>query len=431
MSITPFDSAIFRDLYGDAEISALFTDTAEIRAMLLFEGALARVQGRIGMIPEVSAAAIDRASQTVMIDPAGLSKGAAAAGVSAPGLVEAFRKAMEAPEHAAWVHHGATSQDVVDTALVLRLRRVIAILQDRCRSLDDALAAQQSKHRTTIIAARTRSQIATPTTLGAKIAVWRAGLLRSIERMDEISPRVLQVSLAGASGNLAAMGDDGPAVAKAVADEFNLGYRPKPWHSARDAIAELGGALTLLTGALGKFGLDLMQLGASEVQELQAGAGGGSSTMPHKSNPVSAEALVALARANAGIVGRLYDAQLHAQERDGAAWALEWMTLPQIVVAAGAALRHAHQLAESLTANPVAMKANMDRTNGLMLAEAATFALSGHMPRPDAQALVKTACQIAAKEQRHLKDVLADLSEAPVDWSQVFDPASYVGVKSD
>ncbi|MGB0506283.1 MAG: class-II fumarase/aspartase family protein [Pikeienuella sp.] len=429
MSISPFDSAIYRDLFSDTELAALFSDTAEVRAMLLFEGALARAQGKIGMIPEVSAAAIARASETVMIDPAGLAKGTAAAGVTAPALVDAFRRAMEAPEHAAWIHYGVTSQDVIDTGLILRLRRALDIIQLRSETLAQALGALSNKHVDTIMAARTRSQIATPTTLAAKIDVWRAGILRSIERIGEIKLRVIQISLAGASGNLAAMGADGPAVAQAVAEGLRLNYQPVPWHSARDGIAELGGALTLLTGSLGKFGLDLMQLGTSEVQEVRAGAGGGSSTMPHKSNPVGAEALVTLAHANAGLVGRMYEAQLHAQERDGAAWALEWMTLPQIVIATGAALRHAQVLAETLEANQPAMVANMDRTSGLMLAEAATFALAEHMPRPQAQSLVKEACKTAAAEGRHLRDVLSKKTAYSIDWDQVFDPANYTSAR--
>lgn len=427
MAITPFDSAIWRELYGDAEIAALFTDSAEVRAMLLFEGALARVQGRLGVIPEVSAAAIHRASQTVMIDPAGLATGTAAAGVSAPALVDAFRKAMEAPEHAAHVHHGATSQDVVDTGLVLRLRRALDIIDGRLEALICVAAEKARVEAETIMAARTRSQIATPTTLGAKVAVWRAALERCRDRLAEVRPRVLLISLAGASGTNAAMNGRGASVAEALAEELRLGYDAIPWHSARDGVAELGGALTLLTGSLGKIGVDLIGLMQSEVREVTAGVGGGSSTMPHKANPVGSEALVALARANAGIVGRLYEAQLHAQEREGAAWALEWLTLPQIVIAAGAALRHAAVLVETLEARPEAMRAAMEATNGLMLAEAATFALAEHMPRPEAQALVKVACAEATETGAHLREVLAAKTDAPVDWSAIFDPANYVG----
>lgn len=427
MAVTPFDSAVWRAHFGDAEMAALFTDSAEIRAMLLFEGALARAQGRLGLIPETAAAAIGRASETVLLDPAALADGVAASGIPVPALVEAFRAAMGAPEHAAWAHFGATSQDVIDTGLVLRLRRALDIIEGRLAALTGVMAERAKTEADTVMAGRTWSRVATPTTLGAKIAVWRAGLVRSQDRLAELRPRVIRLSLAGASGTLAAMGAKGPEVARAVADELGLAHDPTPWHAARDTIAELGGALTLVTGSLGKLGADLVALGATEAGEVAAGAGGASSTMPHKANPVGAETLVALARANAGVVGRLYEAQIHGQERQAAPWALEWLTLPQIVVATAAALRHAAALMETLEANPAAMRRTMAATNGLMLAEAATFALAEHMARPAAQALVKAACARAVAEGRHLADALSEETDAPVDWAAVFDPANYVG----
>lgn len=426
MAVTPFDSAIHRELFSDAEIAALFSDSAEVRAMLLVEGALARVQGRLGAIPETAAAAISRASETVLIDPAALASGTAAAGVPVPALIEAFRKAMEAPEHAAWVHWGATSQDIVDTGLILRLRRVTQILSERLERLDAALAAKAGDYADTAMAARTRGQIATPTTLGARIAVWRAPIARCRARLEELKPRLLRVSLAGAAGNLAAMGERGPEIAAALAGELKLAHDPTPWHAARDNVAEFAGFCALVTGALGKIGRDTALLLQSEVREISAGAGGGSSTMPHKANPVRSEALTALARANAGAVGRMFEAMLHEQERDGAAWALEQLTLPQIVVATGAALTHALALVDSLEARPEAMAATMAGTRGLMLAEAATFALAAHMPRPEAQALVKAACARAASGGT-LREALEAMTDAPVDWHRVFDPANHIG----
>ena len=291
----------------------------------------------------------------------------------------------------------------------------------------EQLAANADQEAGPVRAARTRSQGATPTTVGAKVAGWRASLRRGRDRVGQIKPRLLCISLAGASGTNAAMGPRAEEVADVLADALNLRHAPMPWHSARDNIAELGGVLTLLTGATGKMGLDLQQLMQSEVREVSAGVGGGSSTMPHKAKPVGAEALVTLARANAGIVGRLYEAQLHAQEREGSAWALEWLTLPQIVIAAAASLRHAQELADTLEARPEAMRATMDATGGLTLAEAASFALAEHMPRPEAQALVKAACKTATTEGRTLREVLATTTDAPVDWAAVFDPANYIG----
>lgn len=427
MAATLFDSALWRDLYGDAEIQPLFTDTAEIRAMLLAEGALAKVQGRLGLIPEDAAEIIARAAQTVIIDPAALAKGAAAAGVPVPALVTAFRKAMEAPEAAGWAHFGATSQDIADTGLIIRMRRALEIIDQRLEALTAALDEKAKAEAETLMAARTRSQIATPTTFGARIRAWRAPLARSRQRIAELRPRLLRLSLAGASGNLAAMGPEGGRVAQEMAKELRLGHEPVPWHSTRDNIAELGALLAIITGATGKIGLDLSLMMRSEAPEVQAGAPGGSSTMPHKANPVGPEALIMLARANAGLAGRLFEAQLHAEEREGAAWALEWLTLPQMVIAAGASLLRAADLISSLSARPEIMRRSMDATGGLMMAEAASFALAAHMPRPEADALVKAACNRALAEGRSLADVLAEECGAPVNWKEALDPASYTG----
>ncbi len=430
MAVSPFDSALHRDLFGDREIGALFADAAEIRAVLLFEGALAAAQGRLGLIPEDSAAAIVRASREVSIDPAALAEGTAAAGLSIPALIPAFRAAMGAPEHAAWVHFGATSQDALDTGLVLRLRRALDLIDARTAAIARALGDAAARHRALPMAARTRGQIATPTTFGARIAAWGWPLLRARDRLAELRPRLLVLSLGGASGTLAALGPRGWDVARETADELGLGLPEGPWHSARDGLAECASTLTLLTGALGKFGRDLILLGQTEVGELRAGAGGGSSTMPHKSNPVGPETLVALARLTARLSGGMADALVHEHERDGAAWALEWLCLPQICAAAGGATRIALDLAGDLRPDGARMAANMAATGGLMMAEAATFALARRMPRPEAQALVEAACARAAAEGRTLAEALSAAADPALglDWEAELDPARNAGI---
>lgn len=426
MAASLHDSPLWRDLYGDPEIGPLFGDAAELRAMMLAEAALARAQARSGIVPDAAAAAITRASSEVLLDPAALASGAAAAGVVAPAFVEAFRAALP-PEAGRWLHFGATSQDILDTALVLRLRRALAIIDERLSELIQGLTTKAELEAETIMAARTRMQIATPTTFGARIAVWRAPLIRCRARINEMRPRILVASLAGASGTLATLGPHGPTVARHFAEELGLAHASVPWHAARDGVAECGGVMTLITGSLGKIGLDLCLMMQSEIAEVSAGTGGGSSTMPQKSNAVGPEALVALARANAGMIGRLYEAQIHAHERDGAAWALEWLTLPQIVIAAGAALRIGAGLVATLAGRPEAMDLTMAKTQGLTLAEAAVFALSAHMPRPEAQALVKRACARVEVEKRSLGAILAEMTDAPVDWIETFDPRGYLG----
>lgn len=425
MAVSPFDGALWAGFWGDPEIGPFFSDAAEIRAMLAVEGALARVQGALGLIPAPSAAAIAEAAVCAEIDPAELAPGTASAGMPVPALVAALRGVLPA-EHGAWVHCGATTQDVMDTGLVVRLGGVLAVLDGRLERLIAALGAQASRHRDTLIAARTRGQIATPTTLGAKIAVWTMPLIRHRTRLAELRPRVLAVSLAGASGTGAAMGGRGREVMAALAVDLGLAPAELPWHAARDGIAELGGWLALVTGSLGKIGQDLIQLGASEVGEVTAGAGGGSSTMPNKANPVGADALVTLARLNAQALGGLHQAMVAAQERDGAAWALEWFALPAMCAAAGAATRHALALAEALAAHPGRIAATLEADRGMMLAEAAVFALAADMPRPEAQALVARAVAAVRAGEPTLAAALA--ARAPeVDWAAVLDPARQTG----
>jgi 3-carboxy-cis,cis-muconate cycloisomerase len=208
---------------------------------------------------------------------------------------------------------------------------------------------------------------------------------------------------------------------------LGLGVPTLPWHSQRDSLAELAGWLSLVTGSLGKIGADLVLLAQSEVREILPGSGGGSSTMPQKANPVGAEALVSLARFNAGLVSSLHHALGATHERDGAAWQTEWLALPQMVVATGAALLRAGAVLDDLVIDSARMRANLDAANGLVLAEAAAFALAQHMPRAEAQALVKDACRAVTESGRHLTDVLAEKTDASVDWDSLRDPATYLG----
>lgn len=427
MTVSPFDSAVHGALLGDGETAAFFTDAAELRAMQDVEAALARVQGRLGVIPSAAAAEIGKAVQSLEIPPGSLAEATASAGVPVTALLAALREAVGgAAGH--YLHWGATSQDIVDTALILRLRDVLALLEGRLAALVARLIETAEAHRGAVMAARTRSRQATPTTFGLKVAGWLAPLVRHQQRLSELRPRLLVVQLGGASGTQAALGDKGIAVMEGLAAELSLAVPPTPWHTQRDSIAELAGWLSLVTGSLGKIGQDLVLLGQSEIAEVQAGTGGGSSTMPQKANPVAAETLVALARLNAGLLAAVHQAAIQEQERGGAGWSLEWLTLPQMAVAAGAALRHAAGIAENLEVDAERMARNLEASNGLVLAEAASFALAAHMPRSYAQDLVAEACRTAAAEGRHLMDLLRERSDAPVDWESLKDPANYLGV---
>jgi len=428
MTLSAQDSAILGPLFAEPAITALFTDEARIRAMLEVEAALARAEAEARVIPVAAAEAIAGAAAELKVAPAKLGEGVASAAVPIPALVAALRAAAGG-EAASYVHWGATSQDILDTALVLRLRDALDHLEEAIAALAAELAEAADRHRHTLMAARTRTQQAAPTTFGLKLAGWLLPLIRHRRRLSELRPRLLTVQLGGAAGTLAALGEAGPAVVRAFANELELAVPPMPWHTQRDGLLELGGWLSLVTGSLGKIGQDFCLLAQSEMAELAEGGEGrgGSSTMPQKANPVGAETLVSLARFNAGQLGTLHQAAVHGQERDGAAWQLEWLTLPPMLAAAGASLAHARELIAGMTVERAGMRAHLDASNGLVMAEAASFALAAHMPRSDAQALVKAAAAEAEQSGRHLADILAQRTQAPVDKAALRDPSTYLG----
>ncbi|AXO15204.1 3-carboxy-cis,cis-muconate cycloisomerase [Thalassospira indica] len=426
MSVSPFDSALLGNLFSDPEIAALFDDRAQIASMLLFESALAAAEARAGVIPEKSATRIAEVCREFNPDPASLAAGTASAGVPVPALVKAL-KAEIGGDDARYVHFGATSQDVVDSALVLQLRDAVAIIRRRIRKLAKALSAHADTHRTTVMIGRTRSQQAVPTTFGLKAAGWLAPLVRIDHRIDSLSSDLLRISFGGAAGTLASIGVKAADVESNLSEELDLPLADMPWHAQRDVLVDFASQLTALTGALGKMGQDLVLLAQSEIAEVQPGKGGGSSTMPHKSNPVQAEMLVTLARFNAGLLGTFAQAQLHDHERSGASWLLEWLTLPQIITATGAAIAQAVDMVPDLKINAGRMAENLELSRGAMLAEAATFALADHLGRDAADKLVKDAIAKSAENASNLFDELQKLTDAPVDWAHIRNPANYIG----
>jgi 3-carboxy-cis,cis-muconate cycloisomerase len=427
MSISPFDSKIFSALFSDADMAALFSDEAVIAAMLRVEVALARVQAKIGVIPTVASREIENGLSHFAPDPQDLSPGTADFGIPLPALLKAARAVIGAKGRH-YLHWGPTSQDIVDTAMVLRLRQAIRLMQGKIAALLDAMATLAGAHARTLMAARARWQQAIPTTLGYKIDLWAEPMRRHLQRLDQIKPRLLVLSLGGAAGTLAAMGDKGPEVAGELAAELDLGLPKTPWHSQRDGVAEFAGWLSMLTGSLGKIGQDLLLMAQSEVAEVRFSTGGGSSTMPQKSNPIGAEALVTFSRLNAGLLAIIHQAQIQEHERGGSGWMLEWLTLPQMIMAAAGALKHAALLFSTIEVNGPQMRANLDQSNGQILAEAAVFALSRHMPKPDAQRLVKHACLESRRTSVHVVDILSQMVAYPIDWQMLKNPEQYTGL---
>lgn len=392
-----------RDLFGDADIARLLSDSAEVRAMMLVLGALAKAQGTAGVIPEVSGAFLHRATMEIQIDPTGL---AGANGVIVPGLVAEMRRALEAPEHAQYLHWGATSQDIQDTAQSLRLRQILALIEARLRDLLHVLADMAEAHAETPQAARTYGQVAVPSSFGALVAAWGWPIIRALDRLPAIRTHALAVSLSGAAGTASQLGADPAALRSAVAEALGLNDPQYSWHADRSRIIEIAQWLNGVCIATGKLGEDVLRLSRSDIAELTLSGAGASSTMPQKQNPVAASALVALARMASAQLAAL--SIPHGEARDGAAWFTEWLTLPPLVAACGRACALATDVARSAQPNTTAMATRLNDPLGLIHAEALSFALTATLRRPDAQAEVKRLTQEALTTQRFLPDLVAE-----------------------
>ncbi len=341
---------LLQSLVGDETVGAFFSNEAELSALLETEAALARAQAEAGMIGKEAAQTIAEICRSFQPDWSKLADGLAQDGVIVPALVKQLRAAVGEP-HGKAVHLGATSQDIIDTALVLRLKSIVEILDRRVDNLISALRDLRVRDGAVQLMAHTRMQQALPFTAADKIDTWLRPLERHAESLENLAPRLLVVQLGGPVGTRAEMKGHGDAVAEAMAGILGLGYGP-PWHSQRDRIGEFAAFLSLLSGTLGKIGQDLALMAQNEVGEVRLASGGGSSAMPHKSNPVQAEVLIALARYNAGLLGTLHQALVHENERSGAAWTLEWLVLPQMVTATATGLNRAQALVQSMTFLP-------------------------------------------------------------------------------
>ncbi len=426
MAISPFESAIYTELLRDGEIGQLFTDTAEIVAWQHVEGALARTQGELGMIPKQSAAAIAKACGKTKIDAASLADGTGRDGIPIPALIAALRKAIGNDAHAAYLHYGATSQDIMDTGLVLRLRAVSTIVEARLKLVLGTLADLADAQAELPMAARTRRQPATPTSFGAVVAAWGAPLLASIESLEQLRPRLLRVSLYGAAGNSAALGSRASELRAALAAELKLAADDACWHSDRSALAEFAAWLGRIAGALAKIAEDCLFMATPEIGELKLAGGGGSSTLPHKQNPVEAETILGLFDFAAALDAAMTRALLHRQQRDGAAWLLEWHALPQICAATGRALQLAVSLLTRCEPDVGRMRANLEGRHGLVYAEAIAFRLADKMPRPEAQAAVKQLCSEAVAQDRFFLELVCERFP-DVDLHSFGEPASQLG----
>jgi 3-carboxy-cis,cis-muconate cycloisomerase len=433
MPYSPADSKIFSPLFSDPEIEVVFSDEVFVRRMLDVETALAKVQGSLGIIPAETAVRIEAAAAELIIDYPAMQAGIEKAGVPVIELVRQLRN--QAGKNAAdYVHWGATTQDIMDTARVLQIRDALAIMEASLDGASQTLALLAGKHRETLMAGRTHSQQALPIPFGLKVAGWLAPLLRHQQRLDEMKPRLLVIQFGGAVGTLAALGEMGTAVQKALAAELNLNLLPMPWHTQRDNLAEFAGWLSLVSGSLAKMAQDIILLAQSEVGEVQESADssrGGSSTMPQKRNPITSELIISAARTNASLLSAMHQALIQEHERGTHGWQMEWLTLPQMIGLTAVCLKKSQLVTDNLVVNEERMRQNVKASKGLMLAESVTFALAPtYMSRAEAKRLVREICLKAVKEDKHLIDILQEQTDYPLDWDGLRDESGYFGAAS-
>ena len=424
-------------LFTTEEMRAIFSDHGRLQGMLDFEAALARAESRAGLVPESAAASIAAQCRAESFDVDALAAAAAPAGNLAIPLVLELtaRVAQHDGEAARYVHWGATSQDAIDTGLVLQLRAALAATDAELARLSDALAALARSHARTLLAGRTWLQQGPPVTLGLKAAGWLSAIERHRHAIAAARVQAATLQFGGAVGTLAALDDRGLEVAAALAKELDLALPDVPWHTQRDRFAGVATALGLLVGTLGKIARDvslLMQTEVAEAFEPTAPGRGGSSTMPHKRNPVRCAVILSAATRVPALVGVMLSAMVQEHERGLGGWHAEWETLPEICLLAAGALAQTTAIAAGLCVDAQKMAANLEATHGLIMAEAVSMALARHMGRHAAHELVEKACAQAARENRHLREVLAadarvtqHLSGAALD--RALDPGSYLG----
>jgi 3-carboxy-cis,cis-muconate cycloisomerase len=428
-----FDSAIFRDAFGSPGMRDIFSDKGLIARYVEVEVALAAAEARVGVIPKEAAAAIRRAARADAIDVAKLKAETDLVGYPIVGVVHQL--ARQCGDAGRYVHWGATTQDIMDTATVLQIRAALKLVETDLAAMDEALAALAEKYRDTVMAGRTHLQHALPVTFGYKAAVWRGMIVRHRQRLEEIRPRVLVGQFAGAAGTLASLGDKGLAVHDALMEELGLGRPATPWHVARDGVVETVSLLALIAGTLAKIATDVMLMMQTEVGEAFepfVKGRGSSSTMPQKRNPIACEFIVALGKVVRQQAGLMLDAMSADHERATGPWQLEWVAIPEAFIATGGALRQARFLAEGLIVDAGRMRRNLDLTGGLIVAEAVMMALARHTGRGEAHDIVYGACRAALDKGTTL---LEELERNP-DVSRHFDgrrlaeltdPVNYLG----
>ncbi|TIS18524.1 MAG: adenylosuccinate lyase family protein [Mesorhizobium sp.] len=438
MPSTVFDSVLFRDMFGTAEMRAVFCDEALIGRCLEAEAALACVQGRLGVIPAEAAKAIASASRTIVIDYDHLRTETEVVGY--PILPLLHQLSAAAGEAGRYVHWGATTQDIMDTAVVLQIKSAMTIIKRDLLELRGIMAGLAKRYRNTPMAGRTHLQHALPVTFGYKVAVWLSCVDRHLQRLDQALPRILVGQFSGAAGTLASVGERGLEVQRLYCEELGLWQPQITWHVARDGLTEAVNLLGLITATFGKVATDIMLMCATEFGELAepfVQGRGASSTMPQKRNPISSELMLASAKLVRQHVATMLDGAIHDFERATGPWHLEWTAVPESFLLTATSLANAKFVMAGLIVNEVRMSENLALTNGLITAEAVMMAAANKLGRQRAHHVVYSACRIAVEQGRILSDVLAEADEIVDALGGIeaiafhSDPSNYLGLAGE
>ncbi|WP_042806457.1 3-carboxy-cis,cis-muconate cycloisomerase [Yersinia massiliensis] len=434
MASNVLDSILFRDSFGTPEMRAIFDDHQLIRNYVTVEIALAKAQARCGVIPAQAAQEIAEKCNADTLDFDLLRHETEIVGYPILPLVHQISK--QAGESGGYVHWGATTQDIMDTAVVMQIRDALDVIDQDINTLRQILADLARRYRNTPMAGRTHLQQALPITFGYKAAIWLDMFDRHAERLAQARPRILVGQFAGAAGTLASLGDKGLAVQQAMMEELSLGVPVSTWHVARDGFAEAVNLLGLITGSLGKIAYDVMLLAANEFGELYepfVKGRGASSTMPQKRNPISSELMLACAKGVRQQAGLMLDAMVQDLERATGPWHAEWIAIPESFILTGGALYQAKFMLKGLIVDEQAMAKNLDMTKGLIVAEAVMMGLAPYIGRQDAHDIVYDACRIVNEEGGRLADVLNAMPAVatrlePALIEQLTDPVNYLGM---
>jgi 3-carboxy-cis,cis-muconate cycloisomerase len=430
-------SPLLAPMLSSAAMRAVCDDAACLQNMLNFEAALARAEAATGVIPQSAAGPIAAACRAESFDLAALADASTRSGNLAIPLVKALTSnvAQQNADAARYVHWGATSQDVIDTATMLTLRAAIEILLGDIDRAVAGFAKLARQHRDTAVVARTWLQHALPMPFGLKLAEYAAALHRSRKRLQRLRTEALALQFGGAAGTLAALGDKGLQVAERLAQELRLPLPDAPWHTHRDRIAEAASVFAIIAGTCGKIARDvslMMQTDVGEAFEPSGEGRGGSSTMPHKRNPVAAASALGAATMAPNLAATILAAQVQDHERSAGPWHAEWPTLPTLLLVTSGALAAIVDIAEGLEVDTARMRANLDATGGLIMAEAVTMALAKKIGKSDAHHLIEAASKKAVADKKHLREVLisdpqivAQLSADKI--TELFEPMAYQG----